>query len=125
ARLRGSPPTFLLHVFLEDLREPSHARSRALGVREHEVDLGERVASVLERQRLQLAGRDLLADLLLRVPGEAEAHARGLERRRHVADAPALLGLEKAAALLTLDARVANDQVPGLANILERAAHTA
>src|ERR1043166_9464682 len=120
ARLRGSPPTFPLHVFLEDLREPSRARSRALGVRQHEVDLGERVASVLERQHLQLAGRNLLADLLLRVPGEAEAHARGLERRRHVADRPALLGLEKAAALVSLDARVAHDQVAVLAKVLER-----
>src|ERR1051325_11222089 len=119
-RLRGSPQTFLLHVLLEDLREPSRARSRALGVREHEVDLGESLPHVLERQPLQLARRNLLADLLLRVPGEAEAHARGLERRRHVADRPALLGLEEAAALVSLDARVAHDQVAVLAKVLER-----
>src|SRR5438067_8302180 len=115
-----SPCTLAPHVLLENLRQPSHPRPRSFRIGEHEVDLAESVASVLERQHPQLAGRDLLADLLLRVPGEAEAHARGLERRRHVADGPALLGLEKAAALVALDARVAHDQVAVLAKVLER-----
>jgi hypothetical protein len=96
----GGVCTLVPHVLLENLRQPSYTRPRALGIGNHEVNLSESVTSVLERQHLQLASRDLLADFLLRVPGEPEAHAGGLERRRHVADGPALLGLEEAAALL-------------------------
>src|SRR5437879_12701745 len=114
--------TLAPHVLLENLRQPSDPGPRTFGIGEDEVDLAESVASVLERQHLQLAGRDLLADLLLRVPGEAEAHARGLQRGRHVADRPALLGFEKAAAIVSLDARVAHDKVAVLAQVLVRVA---
>src|SRR3984957_17355778 len=107
----GGVSTLVPHVLLKNLRQLSYTRPRAFGIGEHEVNLGESVTPVLERQHLQLASRDLLAGFLLRVPGEAEAHARGLERRRHVADGPALLGLEKPAALVALGTRVAHDQV--------------
>src|SRR5258706_15025021 len=54
-------------------------RSGAFGVGEHQVDLAEHVAAVRERQHLQLAGRDLFADLLATVarkrPDSRSAHA--------------------------------------------------
>src|SRR5512139_2152376 len=97
----------------DDFDEPAYAGAGSRTVRIDEVQRCVAFGAFGERQPLERAGIELLADVLLGIPCETEAHAGSPDRRRLVGDRPALF-VEPATGPAAARARVADYEVPVL-----------
>src|ERR1700678_3394153 len=107
------------HVLANDFSQPQRGGTGVIAVGEYQVEIGAALAALAQRQRLEFAALQFAAYHVVREPGESQAHAGGMNRRRLVAHGPALLRAQPAAAA-ALAARVADDEVALLAQILQR-----
>ena len=110
------------HRLADDLGEPQRAGPGGVADRRRS-GTARRSARAPSRSGsgFSVPGRELVADLVFGEPGEAVAHARRLDRRRHVADGPALRRRRPtSAARRARRAGVAHDEMAMRAQVAQR-----
>src|SRR2546422_47693 len=107
------------HRLADDFPQPQSGGAGVLAVGEYQVQLGVALAAFAYGQRPERARLELLADSLLRQPGETVARARGLDRGRQVAHRPALRRLHRQRRCAPR-ARLAHHQLAMRAQVLHR-----
>ena len=102
----------------QQLGEASGAGTRVIGVGQDQVQLDPSLAPLAQRQRLQGAARELLANHLVGIPREAEPELHRADRGRLVAHRPAPLGAEPSRLAVPAQPGVANHQLAMGAQVL-------
>src|SRR6267143_2445325 len=107
------------HRLADDFRQPQRGGAGVLPVCEDEIELGEELAAFAHGQRLQRAGRQLLADPFFRQPRKSIARACRLDRGGEMAERPALRRLHRRSAG-ALGTRLAHHEVPIRPQVAQR-----